>query len=634
MSFGTPSLAIDLKKLAVGKSVEQDFTPNRTNANRGFSLDSIGMNVASTCFGGRGTSDESPWCAMTLWVAMKEGDIYALCPLLPSRWQSSSTMLPFLSTQAVSNQASMQEGSLDSEEWHRLNDQYQWIADLDSQEPQSAKGNHDLLPGAEVYCRPINPGSVPKLQGPFQIFGDDYENDPEISDIHIIAAKIDIEELMNGEDTDTDSGLGLDDENGLSASIVCLVSKTGRVYISLDIDGVQAQWLPRKRQMSFSYADEPSLVLCEILDTLDPGYSEDPEWPTFSPDVNSRYSFLITHNQGVYYFSLETWIHTLQSELQSTASVGTAFRMEIITNGPGTLREQILDFQNDQDTIHHSPTAAVVLQDSDLGYFLLTAVNGAPYAVLLDKPEVAMEDDLGIQTTYQPAQEMGLDPVGPPRQPYAPPASLWANSVLPQFFDNHVQNRHKRAMREEIRLSSVTLDLMTQAHRVLSEETHTLGMAAADLFRRCERLIDELRGQIERVKDIAQRTDDFLNDQGDGAGKDERPKNSVEERIRDAQARQGRINDRYDKLSRDLRKYNCKPLSKQERTFAAEIDKINASVLKPNDKKPDVEEEQEKEEGKEEGQEVEEEQADEKHHTEIWYRYDEVRMGTYLLDHR
>ena len=635
MSFETPSLAIDLKKLAVGRWAEQDFTPNRINANRGFSLDSVGMNVASACFGGRGTSDESPWCAMTLWVAMKDGDIYALCPLLPSKWQSSSTMLPFLSTQAVASQASMQEGSLNTEEWHRCNDQYQWIADLDGQEPYTAKGSHELLPGPEVYCRPSNPGSIPKLQGPFQVFGDDYDQDPDISDIHVIAAKIDIEELMSGEDTDTDSGLGLNDDNGLSASIICLVSKTGRVYISLDIDGVQAQWLPRKRQLSFSHADEHSLVLVEILDTLDPEYTDNTEWPTFSPDVNSRHSFFITHNQGIYYFSLESWIHTLQSELQSTAPVGTAFRMEIITNGPGTLREQLLDFQNDQDTIHHGPAAAVVLQDSNLGYFLLTTINGAPNAVLLDMPDIGIEDDLRFETTYHPPQELGMGTVGP-LQPYAPPASLWAKSALPHFMENHVQNRHKKAMREEIRLSSVTLDLMTQAHRVLSEETHTLGTAAADLFRRCERLIDELRGQIGRFKETALQTDEFLNGRGDETAGGERPKNTVEERIRDAQARQGRIHDRFDVLSRDLRKYNHKPLSKQERALAAEINKINSSVLKPDDEKHEAESEQEAGKGQqaEEGHEVEEEQeADEQHRTEIWYRYDEVRSGTYLLDY-
>ena len=652
MSFDTPSLAIDLKKLAVGTSIDEDFRPNDMNANRSFSLDSVGMDVASACFGGNSTSEESPWCAMTLWVAMKEGDVYALCPLLPSKWQPSSTVLPSLSAQAISNQASMQDGILGKEEWQRCNDQYQWIAELDGQEPHSAQGDNELLPGAEVYCRPSSPGLVPRLQGPFQVIGDEYDQNLDLSDIHVIAAKVDAEELMNGEDTDTDSGLGLDDEDGLSASVICLMTRTGRVHICLDIDGIQAQWLPKKRDQSLPDPEEPSLVPFEILETLTLDYAQEAEWPTFSLDVNSRYSFFVTHNQGIYFFSLDTWIPTLESELQSTASVGTAFRMEIITNGPGTLREQILDFQHEQDAANDSPTAAVILQDSDLGYFLLTEINGVPQAVLLDRPNVAVEEDLRIQTTYYIPQETSATVLGPPRQPYIPPSSLWEQSALPQFVDNHVQNRHRKALKEEIRLSSMTLDLMTEAHRVLSEETYTLGKAAADLFRRCERLQEELREQIGRVKEAASRTEAIVGDL-DEADDDEKPNAAVEKRLEDAQTRQEKINARFEVLAKKVRKYNGKPLSAQEQAYLAEVRRISSSVIKANEKevekkedeKPpgdeenedddddDEEEEEEEEEGDEhgedgDGEEEEEEGGSDQFRSELWYRYDQVRTGT------
>lgn len=632
MSFDTPALAIDLKKLAVGTSLDEDFRPNNTNANRSFSLDSVGMDVASACFGGNNTSEESSWCAMTLWVAMKEGDVYALCPLLPSKWQPSSTVLPSLSAQAIANQASMQDGLLDREEWQRYNDQYRWIAELDGQEPYSAQGENQLLPGAEVYRRPSNPGAIPRLQGPFQISGAEYDRDLDLSDVHVIAAKVDADELMNGEDTDTDSGLGLDDDNGLSASIVCLLTRTGRVHICLDIDGVQAQWLPKKQDRSLPNPEEPSLVPFEILDTMTVDHVQETEWPTFSLDVNSRYSFFVTHSQGIYYFSLEDWIQTLESELQSTASVGTAFRMEIISNGPGTLREQILDFQNEHNA-YHSPTAAVILQDSDLGYFLLTEINGVPQAVLLDKPDVVVEEDLMIETTYYVPREVSVPVLGPPRQPYVPPSSLWEKSALPQFVNNHVQSRHKKALKEEIRLSSMTLDLMTEAHRVLSEETHTLGKAAADLFRRCERLQDELREQIGRVKETASRTDEIVGDL-DEADDNERPNAAVERRLEDAQIRQEKINARFEVLAKKVRKYNGKPLSAQEQAYMAEVRKISSSVIgtdgMANGKKENEQNKEEREEGEdgeEEDDDDEEEEEPEQRHLELWYRYDEVRIG-------
>ena len=612
ISSYNPSRAGDLKKLAVGASRNEDFRPNKLNANRSFSLDSVGMDVASACFGGRGSSEESPWCAMTLWIAMKEGDSYALCPLLPSKWQPSSTMIPSLSVQVVSKLAAMQEVSLPGDEVQQSNDQYQWITDLDGQQPQSAHGDRELLPGTEVYCRPLSPSPIPKLQGPFQVFGDEYDQDPEITDIHVIAATVDTEELMDCEGSDTDSGLGLDDEAGLAASVVCLMTRTGRIYVCLDLNGVQAQWLPARRDLSGSAPDEPSLVIFEIVDTMKPDYVQEAEWPTFNLDLDSRYSFFVTQSQAVYYLSLEPWTQSLQNELQSSASVGTEFRIDIITNGPGTFRERVLDFQQDHEPTVQKSTAAVTFQDSDLGYFLLTALDGVAHSVLLDKPDTVVEEELRAETTYDPprARSMSTLVTGPARQPYVPPSSLWQRSTLPQFFSNHVQNRHKKALKEEIRLSSATLDLMTQAHRVLSEETHTLGLAAADLFRRCERLQDELRDQIERVKEASKRTEEIL---GVGVGEDssdDAPNATVERRLKDACERHERLSARFEALSKTVRKNNRKPLSDKERALVAETDKIHRSVSEPDEKR---------------------ENGEEQHSVELWHRYDEVGQILLLL---
>ena len=612
MSFDTPSLAVDLKKLAVGASRHDDFRPNKLNANRSFSLDSVGMDVASACFGGHGSSEESPWCAMTLWVAMKEGDVYALCPLLPSKWQPSSTMIPSLSVQIVSTLAATQEVSLPLEEVQQSKDQYQWITDLDGQQPRPAHGTGEILPGTEVYCRPLSPSPIPKLQGPFQVFGDEYDQDPEISDIHVVAATVDTEELMDCGDSDADSGLGLEDDAGLAASIVCLMTKTGRIYVCLDLDGVQAQWLPTRRDLSLPAPDEPSLVILEMVDTMKIEHVQKTEWPTFSLDVDSRYSFFVTHSQAVYYLSMEPWTQSLHSELQSSANVGTGFRIDIITNGPGTFRERVLDFQQDHKPTVQKATAAVIFQDSDLGYFLLTAFDGVAQSVLLDKPDTAVEEELTAQTTYDlpRARTASIIGTGPGRQSYVPPSSLWERSTLPQFFGNHVQNRHKRALKEEIRLSSATLDLMTQAHRVLSEETYTLGTAAADLFRRCERLQDELRDQIERVKEVSKRTEEVIGVGMGEASSNDTPNAAVERRLKEARERHEKLAARFEALSKKVRKNNRKPLSDKERAFMTETDKINRSVSAPDEKQ---------------------ENGEEQHSPEIWHRYDEVGQLLLLL---
>lgn len=253
-SFDSPSLAIDLKKLTLGTSEEDDFSPERNGRNKGFSSDAVGMEVASACFGGTGSETESAWSAMTLWIGMKDGDVYALCPLLPSKWAPSRHVIPYLSIAAVSK-AALQEGApADLEESRRQRDQYQWMSDIDSQEQKVIQGPSLLSPHFAVYSRPLHPGPIPRLQGPFQILPEDSEQDLELSDLHVIAAKMDCSDVMSGEDSDYESEAL--NEDGLSASVICLITKSGSVLLCLDLDGVEGEWLPPQK---VSYTNFPTM---------------------------------------------------------------------------------------------------------------------------------------------------------------------------------------------------------------------------------------------------------------------------------------------------------------------------------------------------------------------------------------
>ncbi len=158
-SFERPALAIDLRKLADGVSCDQDFQPSGFGKNRGFSVDDFDMEVASTCFGGQGLDDEDAWASMTLWTAMRNGDIYALCPLLPSKWRPTSTTIPSLSTSAVSRMATIAGEEADPDERRAADQQYEWVQEIDDEEP--------LDDSQETRLRPQNPSAIPRLQGPF-----------------------------------------------------------------------------------------------------------------------------------------------------------------------------------------------------------------------------------------------------------------------------------------------------------------------------------------------------------------------------------------------------------------------------------------------------------------------------------
>ena len=244
-SFDKASLAIDLRKLVNGTSEEDDFAPYSVGATKGFSVDAIDMEVAAAAFEGTGSSEESAWSAATLWIAMKGGDVYALCPLIPSKWQAPATLIPSLATTAISKKMSLEDDPSPTEEQRLSDQQYQWISELDNQESTKALGEGEFGLQTEVYKRPSEPGPIPRLQGPFEILPYDSDEDLELTDIHVIAAKIDIEDLMLGEEADSDADDAEDE--GLSASIICLMTKSGRLYVCLDLDGIEGQWLPSKK---------------------------------------------------------------------------------------------------------------------------------------------------------------------------------------------------------------------------------------------------------------------------------------------------------------------------------------------------------------------------------------------------
>ena len=261
-SFDSPALAIDLKKLMIGSSEEEDFTPDEFGKNKRYTSDALGLELASASFGGRGLSDESPWSATTLWLATKGGDVYALCPLLPSTWEPSSTFIPALAGSVVENPALNVNGEEDTLESRHYSDRFEWIRSLDSQEPISIQGEDGTE--IQVYNRPANPGAVPRLQGPFQMFSEEVDEDLELSDIYVIAGSYDLNDLR--EEDDVDSEAQYLDERGVGASIICLLTRTGRLYICLDLEGVEGQWLPRKKVRSLIVRIRSIPIIISVLD--------------------------------------------------------------------------------------------------------------------------------------------------------------------------------------------------------------------------------------------------------------------------------------------------------------------------------------------------------------------------------
>jgi nucleoporin NUP82 len=598
-SFDQPTLAIDLKKLVDGTSSDENFEPAPFGTNKGFSPDEMDMEVASASFGGLGLDEEDGWAPMTLWVVMRNRDLYALCPLLPSKWQPTATIIPSLSTNVVSQAAVLREDSSSTDMERKICDQqYRWFSEIDNQEPVISTSN------AEIYTRPTSIGPIPKLQGPYAFdFPEGNDDDySEVTDILVIAAKVDAVELLQGEDDDADSYVEDLMAGGVSTTLICLVTETGKVFICMDLEGVQGLWLPKLRHKAFAIPSNTvtniTLVSIESLTQIPVAGSD---WPLFTQGLLDRYEFFVSSLKAVESFSISDWAERLEKELSCTDGSGLAFRIKILCSPDSTVvtkENLILNNQPDNaDTDARSRegrhfNASLVFDDVTLGgYFLLTSNISRPVAVTLDTPSAERNVLPSIeerQRSVTPAKSPSPAPpqlLPRPRSPYQPPQSFYADTPLTNFIESHVPARNRQIFKRDIRLSPATLDVMTAAHRILSQETSKLESAAADLFRRCERLRTEMKDQIQRLRDVAEKVEHIVDegsssedDGGDGFERTETTK--VDRRLEDARRRQGELTERFEALRKKLGRGLGKELSDKEKAWKGEIGRLKMGVLK------------------------------------------------------
>ncbi|RSM00495.1 hypothetical protein CEP52_009055 [Fusarium oligoseptatum] len=554
-SFDSPTTSIDLKKLVDGTTLDQDFSASTSATNKAF------------------------FTRLIRHGAMREGDVYALCPLLPQRWAPPPTLIPSLSVSIVTTVASIEDDpEIGEQEKLLAQQQLEWMGELDSQEPQIVEGPIGE-PITEIYTRPLRPGVIPRLQGPFELESDPDtgdELDTSITDMLIIGKKTETEELMMGEEDDLDMDNG--DQEGLSLAVVCLLSTSGQIRVYLDMDGVQAQWLPPKNKSKLgrllAESEPPSLLSFQAIDTMTPVEVNEESWPVFSTDVTSRYNFFVTHHAAITFISLTSWIFRLEGELNGDSEAGTDFRIGLLVNS-----------QSARERIYSQPTADVavplaacnVLRDPDVGYFLLSATPYDPIALTFDTPEV----DLAPIRQESPdnEREASMAPLDfyEPRPVFNPSHAFDEGSALPTLLERLRTSRHKTVVNQEVRLSPLTLQIFTDAHKVLADETHRLGMAAAEVFRRCELLQAELKQQVMKANEVKGKIDTINGAHRDG----EADNDMYDRRVSAAKDRQGQLAERLENLRKVVGKATTRDLSAKERAFVEEVRSMEASVTAP-----------------------------------------------------
>lgn len=234
-TFSEPALSIDLPKLANAEDDQEDLSASQFGASKGFSPDSVDLEVASACFGDFPEQEGvHGWAPMTLWIATVPGDVYALCPLLPSKWQlvnsaGTFTLLQTLTSSININYTELsEETDAPKEELKTSEKQIAWLSDILYEEPFLEElPNGDSV---KVFARPSSVPTVPLLQGPFTITPE--VEDFELSDMIVYSLKT----LSDASDEEV--------AEGLPTAVICLLTDTCKVHVCLDLQGVTGRWLP------------------------------------------------------------------------------------------------------------------------------------------------------------------------------------------------------------------------------------------------------------------------------------------------------------------------------------------------------------------------------------------------------
>ncbi|KAF1919451.1 hypothetical protein BDU57DRAFT_443725 [Ampelomyces quisqualis] len=565
-TFSEPALSIDLPKLANATNDQEDLSASKFGASKGFSPDSVELEVASACFGDfPDQQGVHGWAPMTLWIATVPGDVYALCPLLPSKWQlvDSPGTFTFLQTLTSSINVNYTTVSNDDEaptdELKASERQISWLSDIIYEEPFLEElPNGDSV---KVFARPASAPAVPLLQGPFNTAPE--VDDFELSDMIVYSLKT----LSDGSEEEA--------AEGIPTAVVCLLTDTCKVHVCLDLQGIVGRWLPSPEdETEMSEASEHDLIIAETIVLIDGEQSSFNQ--SITPDVHTDFSFFVSHASGVYYVSLETWIRKLENELSQPQVEGADFRVQRLLESASSSVEQCIQRKYAGDAAEQEVTTSVAIEDGNIGYLLLTSVDHQPQSAFLDAPEYGLptEEEIAEYMNVAGPQKEVREAWQPPKELYEP-VDLLGSIAIP--------SRHRATLKDEVKLSPANLELLMDVHRVLSAKTSRLQYAVADLFNRATRLQEEFRDQVWRSAQVTSKIDAVTGNDAPGSdGESGYGSAKIDERLETVRARQDKITARYEALRSKMSKINSSELSEKEANYVAELSAMDSAVDSSN----------------------------------------------------
>ena len=253
---------------------------------------------------------------------------------------------------------------------------------IDNEEPQIHQSTSSLGE-FEIRFRPQNPSTIPRLQGPFSVSGSEDDGDEvEISDIYVFPAKLDEDDLFDGED---DYSAQVPLGNPIPFTTICVATTENQVLVGIDLDGVTGQWLPKKGKSAFSVPSS-EVKLLTLVDTvhLEEGTEiSETNWPILTPDIVHGHTIFVNNSHELCSISVNDWVNQLGLELAGTQPVDPFLQNRLETRCQSQIA--IVDKLVKSIERLENLSAPAIIDDDSVGYLLLAPSVESAYGVVFNR---------------------------------------------------------------------------------------------------------------------------------------------------------------------------------------------------------------------------------------------------------
>ncbi|KAK6341151.1 hypothetical protein TWF696_008238 [Orbilia brochopaga] len=351
-----------------GEATETFDLKHMLGIERGCSFLVDDVEPASMCFGGVG----SIWSMFTLYILTKSGEIYSICPFLPSKWMLDSDFLEELKYELQVNQElrDSSDTSIPALEKHIARQICFWIHEVTRliRVRGLASKNTEFEDETAGYILPkptLPDFDTPLLQGPYLL-----QPAPQ-------------ETLGDGEFASDIARIGAS-----QYAVIAVAWSTGKVDLMLEFESISPRW--HSSSLKYKKFNErtpyPVISGYETIEIPLPAATEAASLvhPSFVVDINFPHTLLLSHRAGVAILSLEDWMGRLSKVMDQEDDEHVI--EEALKRADRTSVVHAIGPQKGGTSGIGPVLGSSLIYDAYLGYLLLAATTSKPVFAALQWP--------------------------------------------------------------------------------------------------------------------------------------------------------------------------------------------------------------------------------------------------------